>query len=167
MLERFAPAFAALPPEGAHHVASALWERYRLPEVPDAASGTQLLSFCEEVALDQASVVLAMSRDVSPLGVKCIETLVGRPITRAAPPEPPRRAPRGAARRKEDSRVITSVAPNPKRPGSAAATRYALYRVGMTVTEALWLGLRQDDIRHDAERGFITLEAGTVQPEKP
>lgn len=61
--------------------------------------------------------------------------------------------PRTTLRR--DPRVIVSVAPNPKTPGSAAHQRYQLYGVGMRVDEALTAGLRRLDIEHDTRRGFI------------
>jgi len=38
---------------------------------------------------------------------------------------------------------------NPKRQGSAAAVRFALYKDGMTLEEALKAGLRSDDIGFD------------------
>jgi hypothetical protein len=54
--------------------------------------------------------------------------------------------------------VISAVKANPKKPGSAAHQRYNLYKVGMTVDEALKAGLRSEDIRWDSGRGFITLK---------
>jgi hypothetical protein len=49
---------------------------------------------------------------------------------------------------------------NPKRAGSAAATRFALYKDGMTVEAALKAGLRSDDIAFDLHetRKFITVK---------
>jgi hypothetical protein len=60
-----------------------------------------------------------------------------------------------------DPRVIVSVLPNPKRPGSASFDRYALYRVGMTVDEAIAAGVKREDIAWDSasSRKFIVLES--------
>jgi hypothetical protein len=48
---------------------------------------------------------------------------------------------------------------NPKRANSASATRFALYKDGMTITEALAAGLRSDDIGFDsnATRAYIKI----------
>jgi hypothetical protein len=58
--------------------------------------------------------------------------------------------------------VITSVQPNPKKPGSSAWVRYNLYRPGLTVAAALQAGLRSEDIRWDLRHGFITLDSATA-----
>jgi len=54
------------------------------------------------------------------------------------------------------TRVLATVQPNPKRPGSASRDRYALYQVGMTEAQLLERGVRRDDFRHDTQRGYIT-----------
>jgi len=46
---------------------------------------------------------------------------------------------------------------NPKRAGSASAERFALYKDGMTVEEALNAGVTSTDINHDVGKGFIKL----------
>jgi hypothetical protein len=53
---------------------------------------------------------------------------------------------------------------NPKRAGSAAHGRYALYQDGMTVEEALAAGVTSGDLQYDTAKGFITidLKIGTV-----
>lgn len=48
---------------------------------------------------------------------------------------------------------------NPKRDGSSAHKRFALYRDGMTVGEFLEAGGTMGDINFDSAKGFITLEA--------
>lgn len=50
---------------------------------------------------------------------------------------------------------VVSVAPNPKRAGSASAVRYDLWQVGMSVEEALAAGLSKADIAHDTKKGFV------------
>ena len=58
-----------------------------------------------------------------------------------------------------DHRVIKSVIDyNPKSPGSKSYDRFALYRVGMTVSEFIAVGGLMNDIRHDTERGYIVVD---------
>lgn len=55
-------------------------------------------------------------------------------------------------------KVITVVAKeNPKKQGSSSATRFALYRNGMTVAEFVTAGGTLGDVEWDTKRGFITL----------
>lgn len=58
-----------------------------------------------------------------------------------------------------DSAVIEWVAPNPKKPGSAAYQRFANYAVGRTLAECKKLGTTAGDILWDLPRGFIRLAA--------
>lgn len=164
MLQRYVPHFASLAPEHARHVAEAVARRHSLPEVPDAGSGEELFRACQEVGLDQADVVMSLADDPTAMGVVCIETLIGRPITRPQPAAPgtvrparAQRAPRGAAVRRTDGRTIVSVAPNPKRPGTAAHARYERYVVGETVEQAIARGVTADDVRYDEGRGYVVL----------
>lgn len=48
---------------------------------------------------------------------------------------------------------------NPKKPGSKAHARFANYKSGQTVEEALKAGLRRDDLAWDTAHGFIKIEA--------
>ena len=54
-----------------------------------------------------------------------------------------------------DARKITFVAPNPKRPGSASFDRFANYKKGMTVAQAIAAGVTRGDIDWDSKRDFI------------
>lgn len=54
--------------------------------------------------------------------------------------------------------VITAVAENPKREGSAAYGRFALYQTGMTVAQFCEAGGTLLDVRFDAARGHIVIE---------
>lgn len=57
--------------------------------------------------------------------------------------------------------VITLLAEkNPKREGSASHTRFAAYKTGITVAEALAAGLTTGDFHHDVAHGFISIEVG-------
>ena len=54
--------------------------------------------------------------------------------------------------------VITKrVAENPKRAGSAAFDRFALYRTGMKVSTFLEKGGTRADLSWDTARGFISV----------
>lgn len=164
MILKYQTHFSNLSPEHVAHVTAAVSARHAWPEPPTLVSGIELWQFCQDAGLDQADVVVSMADDATPLGVVCIETLIGHPIVRggvggAKTPQqrtPPRtRQPRGAAVRRSDPRVIVEIAPNPKKPGSLSHARYALYVVGMSVDAALAAGVRQEDIRYDSSRGFI------------
>lgn len=47
---------------------------------------------------------------------------------------------------------------NPKRPGSATSTRFALYKNGMTVEEAITLGVQSGDLIYDVGKMFIKID---------
>lgn len=177
MLSKYQSNFDALPPAAEALVASALLRRY--PKLPPHTPGG-LFRMCEDAGFDQADVVCAVAGDSSPLAVQALEILAGIPVTVGTPcltkPKPvkvgtksaeaparvrepqPARAPRQSV---TDPRVITAVVPNPKRPGSASFDRFALYRVGMTVNEAIAAGVKREDIAWDSDpsRRFITLES--------
>jgi len=72
---------------------------------------------------------------------------------RARSPRPP--APPPVRLSTDRSRRLASVAPNPKRPGSASWDRYQLYRVGETEAEHIARGVLPADIRWDSTRGFV------------
>lgn len=176
MLTKYQPNFAALSPEAEALVATALLRRHPgiSPHVPGG-----LFRACEEAGLDQADVVCAVASDASPLAVQAMEVLAGIPVKVGQPclmgPAPasvddkapvsaPAREPRAARPRSQvvtDPRVIVSVVPNPKRPGSASHARYELYRLLMTVDEAIAAGVKREDIAWDSapSRGFIVLES--------
>jgi len=65
---------------------------------------------------------------------------------------------RGPAPEYKDEQVITVLVANPKREGSMAHGRFALYTSGMTVAAALAAGVRRDDFRWDTYHGYITIE---------
>lgn len=175
MLAKYQPRFAQLSPEAEALVASALLRRHR--DLPPYVPGS-LFRVCEEAGLDQADVVCAVAAESSPLAVQALEVLAGIPVVVGHPcltprPKPERqdapksaeapapRAERAPRQTASDPRVIASVMPNPKRPGTASYDRYELYRVGMTVNEAIAAGVKREDIAWDSasSRGFIVLEA--------
>lgn len=56
----------------------------------------------------------------------------------------------------EDSWVrVVSIAPNPKKVGSATHGRYTIWQVGMTKADALAAGLTRADIAYDVKKGFV------------
>jgi hypothetical protein len=75
-----------------------------------------------------------------------------QPRTPITPPLPTRSR---TARR--DPRVVLSVAPNPKKPGSACHARYAHYQVGRSIDECIAAGVTRADVRWDTAQGFITV----------
>lgn len=65
---------------------------------------------------------------------------------------------RGPAPEFADEQVIEVLVKNPKRPGSMAHARYAKYRTGMTVRQALDAGLRREDFKWDTDHGHIDIK---------
>lgn len=55
--------------------------------------------------------------------------------------------------------LLTKDGENPKRKGTAAYKAFAKYKNGMTVAEALKAGVRNNDLRWDAEHKFIEIKA--------
>lgn len=157
-LEKYHTHFAALDQDRAHYVAEAVTRRHHLPEVPDTPNGDTLYEFCADAGLDQADVVMSLSRDCTAIGVDSIETLIGKPIRRVTPPPAKKVVVRGAAKRRADDRKVVAMVSNPKKPGTMAHARYALYRVGATVDELLAEGLLREDIRYDTKHGFVELK---------
>lgn len=153
VLPKYKPNFDGLTTEQAHYLASAM----ELPE-RDTLSGSDIYEVANELRMDQADVVMTLADDPTVLGVDVIEALVGKPIVRRRKAEHVART-KGVRRsvtvRREDTRRIARVADNPKKPGSASHMRFALYRVGMTVSEFLAAGGTMGDVKWDAERGFI------------
>ncbi len=69
--------------------------------------------------------------------------------------------PRRSGPARDDNEIITVlVTGNPKRAGSAAYERFALYRTGMTVGQFLATGGLRVDITWDVNHGFIKLDPG-------
>lgn len=62
----------------------------------------------------------------------------------------------------DDAAVKMLAGSNPKREGSAARARFANYRDGMTVKEALAAGITTPDLVYDAKHGFIEIAGYTV-----
>lgn len=175
MLDKYRSSLASLTPEASALVSGALLRRY--PGLPLPSS--DLFSVCSDAGLTQADLVCAVASDSSPLAVQALEVVAGIPVTLCPPrtfarslrpvastapasPRAPREAsaPRPRTPTRTDPRIIVSVLPNPKRVGSESHARYELYRVGMTVTEAIAAGVRPADIAWDSDprRKFIALE---------
>lgn len=91
----------------------------------------------------------------------------GHPITRETPkaetpkadPAPIAAEPKLFAGGVPLTATIAYLAPNPKKPGSAAHARYALYpAVGATLADALKAGVRRDDFLYDVRKGYLKVE---------
>lgn len=77
------------------------------------------------------------------------------------------RGPRGVS---EDAVISMLVGGNPKREGSKAHGRFALYADGMTVGEALDAGITTPDLVYDTKHGFVSIsgyDAGEIIVAKP
>ena len=92
------------------------------------------------------------------------EKAEGKQKKEAKPKSTEPKAPRESALRKQypDNSVIrlkTEGGKNPKRPGSKSFDRFAVYKDGMTVAEAVKGGVIYADLSWDVGHGFIAVEA--------
>jgi hypothetical protein len=67
----------------------------------------------------------------------------------------------------KDTVIRINVTVNPKREGSLAHARFALYEDGMTIEEYIAAGGRSSDVHYDQARGDISFEAATAVEEYP
>lgn len=72
------------------------------------------------------------------------------------PEEAARRAHTVAVSEAAVGRYLISVAPNPKRAGSASWDRYELYTIGLDRAQLLAAGLKTADFKYDTEKGYIS-----------
>lgn len=56
-----------------------------------------------------------------------------------------------------DAKITVLVKENPKREGSGAYERFALYKTGMTVAKALEVGVTAADLAYDSKHEYIRL----------
>lgn len=151
-------------------LASSLEARYHQPFPP---SPDDLLLAVRAAQLALPDLVCAVSASPHPAALHALEEVAGRPVTRCPPrtcaldwatglprspaavDQTPRR--RRARRPVSDPRRIVSVAPNPKKPGSACHARYALYEPGLTLDECVARGVTRPDIRWDTRQGFVVV----------
>lgn len=166
MLDKYKEAFATLPVDQVMHLATSLG----IAESDESElTGLDLFERCDEAGLDQASVLLSVTADRSPLAYTIAAHLMGKPIRQCAvgesgldplkPETPFRKTAAASSPRppKSDPRVVVSVAPNPKRAGSASFDRYECWRAGESVSDALARGLTAADVAHDVRKGFVVL----------
>ena len=70
-----------------------------------------------------------------------------------------RAAPRATIAAKIDpTAIVTILVANPKKIGSAAHDRFALYVDGRSVTESLKAGVLSADVRYDLSRDYIRID---------
>jgi len=159
ILAKYQPNFESLGPDEAYYLADAM----HLPE-KHALDGLAIFEVADEAGMDQADVVMTLAHDPSLRGVQVVEKLIGKPIVRQRTVVSRTGSSGGGTPRKrvsvakDDPRVISYVGPNPKKAGSASFDRFALYKVGMTVSEFLAAGGTMGDVKWDAERSFIKFE---------
>jgi len=133
---------------------------------PPPSNGGEVFEICREAGLDHARVVLSLARESDNFGRGTIEALIGRPIVPWAESV---EAANGAGlsyvvskpqTKREDTRVVVSVIPNPhKKIGSQMQVDYAYWRVGDTVQECRDRGLSARSVRRDVRHGHVVLGA--------
>jgi hypothetical protein len=138
-------------------------------DIPKDERKKSLINALVKARMDQADVIMAMVREVSTEGVKAIEQMVGKPITRLeekarktrdARPEKPQKTSTGRKKTLQFSSTQTIhllVKENPKKKGGAPYERFAKYTEGMSVQDALSAGVFEADIVWDVKHKFIEL----------
>lgn len=165
MLDRYRAQYDALPPLAVAYLWAAAHARHPTLPAPNghSASGGHLFDAALVAGLFQAEVVMSVADDPSPDATAALEAFVGHPLR--APPPPiktteaagPKPARQQRERTVRDPRVVTSVAPNPRKEGTAAHEGYACWRVGDTVEECIARGLPPRYVRKDVVKGRVVI----------
>jgi hypothetical protein len=146
--------------------------------MPPDVSGRWLFELCQERDLDHASAVFPLCRETDEIGLGALEKLVGKPVHPWMPrqqrlPSQPRAFGSPAMPRAagpvlstggfRGDQVVVSVAPNPKKLGSATHVRYAFWVPGDTIAQCMARGLTRADVLWDIDpsRHFVVL--GTAE----
>lgn len=99
------------------------------------------------------------ARKNEPIGAPAGFSVSTKTVSAAQTPDQGQKT--GGKRDTNRSRTITLLKPeNPKRPGTKAHDRYALYKDGLTVGAFLDAGGTSGDLAHDQAHGFIRLSNG-------
>lgn len=152
-----------------------LWERLkqRAPQAPTDPARVYALIVADRRATRATGIHLrprgdfSMTEETQTIEPKATETTSSAVAETAASTEKPAHRPIPKEPKFAETSVIKfgadkdgkSYGPehNPKKPGSASADRFAKYRDGMTVKEALDAGVIRGDLDHDTKKGFITI----------
>lgn len=118
--------------------------------------------FAEWVEITQSEYTVAVSEGT--LEARALRGPAVKPQVVPAATTPAAPAAKKAATKKVtggEGVITVLVAGNPKKAGSKRAARFALYRDGMTVAQALEAGLYQRDIDKDLKKGYIAVDGKT------
>lgn len=147
----------SLPFEHEQHLRLAMMKRY--PAVAELPTDSNLYDIALQLQMDPADVVMCLATDPTEVGVQTAEHLIGRPITRHVARAPIGKIKHGGRQSprvtKDDPRIVTYVAPNPKQSGSGSHLRYQFWEVGITISEARRRGLTSADVKYDIDRGYV------------
>lgn len=136
-----------------------LWEKvYGISAVPPTDPGEIVRIIKEDRAFREGRILRSIGADERSSPVKSL------------PPSTQRKREMVERKRIDENSVITvntEEGKNPKREGSAAFDRFALYRDGMTVKEAKEAGVTASDIAYDSDeaRSYIILTPGEAPAE--
>lgn len=133
-----------------------------------------LIKLCETPSVHPRDLQMPFVRETDELGLAVLECLVGHKIVRGPTIVPRKFQPILKPKRKRranghsggtvvaakgDMVIRMLVRENPKREGSAAALRFAKYRDGIRVADAMERGVRASDLRYDQRHGYIELRS--------
>lgn len=155
------PAFKRLSEE--------LKEALALPKCPRRPA--DIVRLCATPTIHPVHILNPVTRAIDPLGVAILETMMGKPITKAPPPrnkKTKKPKPVKATRERKAGNAPANVADcivrvlrkdNPHRKGTAAWTKWEGYRDGDTVAQCFERGSSSGYLKFHVEQGFIKLES--------
>lgn len=123
---------------------------------------------CDMVSRDRRLGTMAKKKDTAPADVTAAQAPAVAGAAATAGSLPTTRGPKGVpldavihmGKNKEDKHYGPDN--NPKKPGSKTHGRFAKYSHGMTVQQALDVGIPTADLVYDREHGFISFVGGTA-----
>lgn len=120
-------------------------------------TGPDLRALLAECRVDRPVLVLCLARERSEVGLRLLERTAECRVHRDENGLPPWMRPEDP--RHYDRRVLASVAMGPVEVGTPAHRRSSLYIPGLTVDQLVRRGIQRYEVRRDAARGRIELEA--------
>lgn len=124
-------------------------------------------TICETISRDRRLTTMAKKNPAPAPAESKTETAAAAPAAKGGPRGVPQDAIIRMQPDPKDASKIYGPDHNPKRSGSAGHARFALYKDGMTVREAIDAGIWAADITWDKDKGFIKVEGGTAKAAAP
>lgn len=141
-----------------------------LPKCPKRPA--DIVKLCSRPNIHPVTILNPVTRAIDPLGIAILETMMGKPITKAPPPRSKKSKPAKPVKVKATRERKAGAAPadvaehivrilrkdNPHRKGTAAYSKWEGYRDGDTVAQCFARGSSSGYLKFHIEQGFIRLE---------